>query len=165
MVYSIYYILYCILQIFTWLGWAGCFTVDHYNSTIYFNEDYCPFEVKFIDTWCSFLWLPVNFLFLIFGFLLSKRNSDWDLWSKILSLVSLPSDVLYRFLDLLSHLPPSGSYLEIIHLRWNWIKLPEAKAAISSTAWITLVDCPTRWSLWYWYLDFYVDTEMTEKYV
>ena len=20
-----------------------------------------------------------------------------------------------------------------------------------------IVDCPTRWSLWYWYLDFYVD--------
>ena len=27
-----------------------------------------------------------------------------------------------------------------------------------------LADCPTRWSLWYWYLDFYVDTQMTEKY-
>ena len=32
-----------------------------------------------------------------------------------------------------------------------------------------LPKCPTRWSLWYWYLDFYVDhlyfnTQMTEKY-
>ena len=33
-----------------------------------------------------------------------------------------------------------------------------------------LVDCPTRWSLWYWYLDFYVDhlyisiTRWLEKY-
>ena len=38
----------------------------------------------------------------------------------------------------------------------------------TKVAW-EVVDCPARWSLWYWYMDFYVDhlyfdTQMTEKY-
>ena len=40
-------------------------------------------------------------------------------------------------------------------------------------SWIPIVDCPTRWSLWYWYLDFYVyhlylylyfNTQIAKKY-
>ena len=64
--------------------------------------------------------------------------------------------------------------LSPVERRWLWLQMtPSWFAAIAPQRWIfrcvevywcvgtttpsTLVDCPTRWSLWYGYLDFYVD--------
>ena len=56
----------------------------------------------------------------------------------------------------------------IFEVTWNLVMVGSLP---SDKGWevIRVVDCPTRWSLWYWYLDFYVDhlyfdTQITKKY-
>ena len=43
----------------------------------------------------------------------------------------------------------------------KWTLIEARNKWIHQRAWSVLVDRPTRWSLWYGYLDFYVDTQMT----
>ena len=79
--------------------------------------------------------------------------------------------------------PPSGRILWLgflnpsltQHTAWDFLPVTgisgksKQRYERSAKAGSHIVDCPTRWSLWYWYFDFYVDhlyfnIKMTEKY-
>ena len=52
-----------------------------------------------------------------------------------------------------------GNTLSVGLSRKSYFEFHWPIAVLSLVIWSgqCIVDCPTRWSLWYWYLDFYVD--------
>ena len=53
--------------------------------------------------------------------------------------------------------------LKIVHMA-TWTKYGEDSQSCAVESCCRLVDCPTRWSLWYWYLDFCVDHQFNTQW-
>ena len=104
--------------------------------------------------WCikSSCWLGLRLPCVILYYVHSKTKMDDGMLRQIAKLYGIEYELLFQFL----HFQPVCIWLKLRssqlwpqhhrHLHpWG------AKLLHSG---IDLVDCPTRWSLWYWYLDF-----------